>query len=94
MSAAVDVVPRESADCAWKVVQRNAPGAISAIAFTVTPVSVKLRLISPLLVAAVSAIAVSSLVGGADAPPFGSVDEYRRRAMPFGRVAERPVEGP
>jgi len=58
MSAAVDVVPRESADCAWKVVQRNAPGAISAIAFTVTPVSVKLRLISPLLVAAVSAIAV------------------------------------
>ena len=32
---------------AWKVVQRNAPGAISAMAFTVIPVSVRLFFISP-----------------------------------------------
>ena len=61
ISDAVDVLPCCSADCAWNVVHRNAPGAISAIAFTVTPVSVRLRLISPLLLAVVSAIAVSPL---------------------------------
>src|ERR1700683_3436874 len=56
MSGAVDAPPFSNADWAWNVVHRNAPGAISAIAFTVTPVSVRLRFISPLLGAAVSAM--------------------------------------
>ncbi len=33
------------AACSWNVVHRNAPGAMNAIAFTVTPVSVNVRLI-------------------------------------------------
>src|ERR1700683_3039055 len=56
MSGAVDAPPFSNADWAWNVVHRNAPGAISAIAFTVTPVSVRLRLISPLPGAGVSAM--------------------------------------
>ena len=35
------------ADCSWNVVQRNAPGAMSAMALTVMPVSVSVRFISP-----------------------------------------------
>src|SRR5674476_1246322 len=38
MSYAVDAPPLDWSDCDWNVVQRNAPGAISAIAFTVRPV--------------------------------------------------------
>jgi len=45
------------------------------MAFTVTPVSVRLRLISPLLVAAVSAISCLLSVGGAAALPVGNADE-------------------
>jgi hypothetical protein len=44
MSGAVE--PPFCAACSWNVVQRNAPGAISAIAFTVIPVRVRLRFIS------------------------------------------------
>src|SRR5690349_11299430 len=40
MSAATELPSGAvAAACSWYVIQRNAPGAISAIAFTVTPVS-------------------------------------------------------
>src|ERR1700758_2339667 len=47
MSGAVDDFPATWAAWSWKVVHKNAPGAISAIAFTVMPVRVRLRFISP-----------------------------------------------
>ncbi len=48
----------------WKVVQRNAPGAISAMAFTVMPVRVRLFFISTgWAVAAISHLSVCRRVG-------------------------------
>ena len=47
MSGAVDAAPWVWAAWTWNVVQRNAPGAMRAIAFTVMPVSERLRFISP-----------------------------------------------
>jgi hypothetical protein len=46
MSGAVLFPPFDSADWAANVVHRNAPGAMSAMALTVIPVSVRLRFIS------------------------------------------------
>src|SRR6202011_1151596 len=45
MSGAVD--PPFCDAWIWNVVHRNAPGAMSAMALTVMPVSVRLRFISP-----------------------------------------------
>src|SRR6516165_6416015 len=50
MSGAVE--PPFWAAWIWNVVHRNAPGAISAMAFTVIPVTVRVRFISPDCVAA------------------------------------------
>src|SRR5258708_8772283 len=47
MSGAVLTLLAVCAAWSWKVVQRNAPGAISAMAVTVMPVKVRLRFISP-----------------------------------------------
>src|ERR1035437_2261934 len=47
MSGAVEAPPALCAACIWNVVHRNAPGAISAIAFTVMPVRVSVRFICP-----------------------------------------------
>src|SRR5450759_5359018 len=54
MSYAVVVPPLDWSDCDWYVVQRNAPGAISAIAFTVSPVRLSVRFISGAGVLAIS----------------------------------------
>ncbi len=43
----VAVVPPFCDAWIWNVVHRNAPGAMSAMALTVMPVSVRLRFISP-----------------------------------------------
>jgi len=47
ISDAVDLPPLLKADCDAKVVHKNAPGAMSAMAFTVMPVRVRLLFISP-----------------------------------------------
>src|SRR5450759_845610 len=54
MSYAVVVTPLDWSDWDWYVVQRNAPGAISAIAFTVSPVRLSVRFISGAGVLAIS----------------------------------------
>ena len=46
MSNAVVVPPFCWRDCDWKVVQRKAPGAMSAIALIVRPVRLRVRFIS------------------------------------------------
>jgi hypothetical protein len=45
ISPAVDTAPFIWADCNWKVVQRKAPGAMSAMAFTVREVRFRVLLI-------------------------------------------------
>ena len=47
ISGAVDDFPAVCAAWIWNETQRNAPDAVSAMAFTVTPVSERLRFISP-----------------------------------------------
>jgi hypothetical protein len=47
ISPAVDTAPFIWAACNWKVVQRKAPGAISAMAFTVRDVRFKVLFIPP-----------------------------------------------
>src|SRR5258708_34878410 len=47
MSGAVEAAPCVWADWTWNVVDRNARGAMRAMAFTVMPVSERLRFISP-----------------------------------------------
>src|SRR5450759_2821559 len=55
MSSDEDRPPADCAAWSWKVVQRKAPGAMKDIAFTVTPVSVRLLFIST------GAISITSL---------------------------------
>ena len=50
--SAVDEPCRDNAAWVWNVVHKKAPGAINAMALTVTPVNVRLRRISPALVSA------------------------------------------
>src|SRR5262245_21916577 len=61
MSLATDVPSGAvAAACSWYVIQRNAPGAISAIAFIVTPVSPRVGF----------TVAVPVLVSAMDQSPF------------------------
>ena len=87
MSYAVVAPPLDWIDCDWNVVQRNAPGAISAIALTVSPVRLRVRFISG---AGLLAISSPLVVGGhpdADTPTAGSPDGG-------GRLIPRPSRRP
>src|SRR6266487_4934427 len=78
ISPAVDLAPLVYADWTWNVVQRNAPGAISAMAFTVTPVSVRLRFISVSSTSAISGPFCSVVPSG----PPGMHQDFTHRAAP------------
>jgi hypothetical protein len=54
--SAVEEPWRDNAAWVWNVVHKKAPGAIRAMALTVTPVNVRLRRISPALETAMNAL--------------------------------------
>ena len=78
ISPAVDFPPALCAAWTWSVVQKNAPGAISAMAYTVTPVSVRLRFISTSSTSAITGPFCSVVPSG----PPGMHQDFTHRAAP------------